>query len=103
LKYVRADNPSGTAWGTPVIVNAGTGGPYGSMTVIHGNPAISYFDLHLRYVRAGDADGTAWGTPAIVDGADDVGRFSSLALVNGNPAIAYYDSTNGDLKYAWYF
>jgi hypothetical protein len=72
LMYVRADDPSGTAWGTPVVVDASTPGIglFPSMVVIDGRPAVSYFDDEngqLRYVRAANSSGTAWGAPAVVD------------------------------------
>jgi hypothetical protein len=104
LKYVRALEPSGASWGTPVTIPAPTdAGQYTSLAVVNGNPAISYYDVNsgdLKYVRATDADGTAWGVPVTVDGlAGDVGRYTSLTVVNGNPAISYYDVSNTDLKY----
>ncbi len=103
LKYVRATNADGTAWGTPITVDAtGITGLWTSMQIVNGNPAISYYDqdnLDLRYVRANDADGTTWGTPVSVDVTGDQGRYTSLQMVNGNPAISYYDGTNADLRY----
>ncbi len=45
LKYVRAINPSGTAWGTPVTIDSiGFTGDFTSLAVVNGNPAISYYD-----------------------------------------------------------
>jgi hypothetical protein len=103
LKYVRATDASGTAWGTPISIDtAGNVGQYTSLAVVNGNPAISYFDVtngDLKYVRATDANGTAWGAPISIDTAGIVGRYTSLAVVNGNPAISYFDVTNFDLKY----
>ncbi|MEO6453171.1 MAG: hypothetical protein ABIN97_03820, partial [Ginsengibacter sp.] len=107
LKYIRATNESGTAWGTPVIIDStGNVGQYTSLQIVNGNPAISYFEDkypkgYLKYVRATNASGTAWGTPVILDSAGTVGQYSSLQIVNGNPAISYFDATNGNLKYIW--
>lgn len=102
LKYVRATDVDGTAWGAPVVADAGGTndlGAFASLMEVNGNPAISYSDFtdgDLKYVRAMDASGTAWGTPVVVDGACEGG---TLAVVNGNPAISYYGLDNGDLKY----
>jgi len=102
LRYVRATNASGTAWGTPITVDGdGDTGYFPSLVIVNGNPAISYHDSGndvLRYVRATDASGTAWGAPITVD-TGDTGLNLSMAIVDGNPAISYYDATNGDLRY----
>jgi hypothetical protein len=104
LRYVRALDPSGASWGTPVTV-AGAGinaGQYTSLVVVNGNPAISYYDVtngDLKYVRATNANGTTWGAPVTVEGLGNIGQYTSLAIVNGNPAISYYDVTNTNLKY----
>jgi uncharacterized repeat protein (TIGR01451 family) len=104
LRYVRATDVNGTAWGTPVSVDtAGGVGEYTSLTIVSGNPAISYFDSangDLKYVRATDADGSAWNTPLSVDTAGIVGLYTALEIVNGNPAISYFDIFNNDLKFA---
>ncbi len=104
LKYVRALEPSGAAWATPVFAApAGVNvGQFTSLVIVNGNPAISYYDVtngDLKYVRATNANGTAWGLPVTVDGAGNVGNYTSMAIVNGNPAISYYDVTNTNLKY----
>jgi hypothetical protein len=105
LKYVRALEPSGAAWGTPVFVTAAgvNVGRFTSLVVVNGNPAISYYDVangDLKYVRATDANGTTWGAPVTTDGAvANVGQYTSMVIVNGNPAISYYDVSNTDLKY----
>jgi len=99
LRYVRATDASGTAWGTPITLNSL--GRYASLVVINGNPAISHYDgasATLKYVRATDANGAAWGTPVTLDSAG-TGENGSLAVVNGNPAISYYAKTNSKLKY----
>jgi len=103
LKYMRANDASGTTWGKPVTLDsAGEVGWFASLAVNNGNPAISYYDntnFDLKYVRANDASGTTWGAPVKVDRVGDVGQYATLAVVNGNPAISYYDNTNFDLKY----
>jgi uncharacterized repeat protein (TIGR02543 family) len=106
LNYVRATNADGTAWGGKVIVDNGGSnnvGPYPSLRVVGGNPAISYYDItnaDLKYVRATDADGTAWAVPVSVDVIGDMGQDTSLAVVNGNPAISYVDWNTGcGIKY----
>jgi hypothetical protein len=101
LMYVRAEEVSGSSWGSPLIVASGYDvGKFASLAVVDGNPAIAYFDDtndDLKYVRASDAAGSSWGTPVTVDSGGDVGSYASLAVVDGNPAIAYYG--NGDLMY----
>ncbi|MFT3982245.1 MAG: T9SS type A sorting domain-containing protein [Ferruginibacter sp.] len=103
LKYVRATDADGTAWGTPLTLDAtGNTGSYLSMANVGGNPAISYYDASngdLRYIRATDASGTTWGTPVSVATTSNVGQYTSLAVINGNPAISFYDVTNTDLRY----
>ena len=103
LKYVRANDANGTAWGTPSVVDASsTVGRFSSLQFIKGKPAISYYEIgngNLRYISANDANGTTWGTPVILDAMDNVGQFTSLLVVNGEPAISYYDATHEDLKF----
>ncbi|MCB1186083.1 PKD domain-containing protein [bacterium] len=103
LKFVRAVDAQGSAWGTPVNVDTGAlVGRHTSLEIVDGNPAISYYkqtNADLRYVRATDAQGGSWGSPVGVDTAGSVGEHTSLAVIDGNPAISYYDSTNKDLKY----
>jgi len=76
-------------------------GPYTSLAVVNGYPAISYVDDtndNLRYVRATDASGTTWGTPQLVD-TTNVRTQTDLLVIDGRPAIAYFDSTSDFLKY----
>lgn len=103
LKYVRATDPDGASWPTPVVVDAaGNVGSFSSLAVVNGRPAISYFDAiagDLKYARASDPDGAAWGVPIAIDTVGVVGESSSLAVVAGNPAISYTDFGNRDLRY----
>lgn len=72
LKFVRALDARGTAWGTPVTVaSLGITGRNPSLDIINGNPAITYHDDStglLMFVRAADAQGVVWGTPVSVLG-----------------------------------
>ncbi|MBL7981302.1 MAG: T9SS type A sorting domain-containing protein [Flavobacteriales bacterium] len=103
IRYVRANDPQGASWGTPVFVNTpAVDGTHLSLCVVNGRPAIAYqrvFGLDLMYVRANDANGDTWGTPVLVDEAGDVGKAASLAVVNGRPAISYYDGAIQRLRY----
>lgn len=103
VRFMRANDPQGSTWGTPVFVNLpAVDGTDLSLCVVNGRPAIAYQRVHgldLMMVRANDADGTTWGAPVLVDQAGDVGKAASMAVVNGNPAITYYDATNNRLRY----
>jgi hypothetical protein len=103
LMYVRAEDVSGSSWGSPLIVASGYDvGRFASLAVVNGNPAIAYFDDtndDLKYVRATDAAGSTWGTPVTVDSNGAAGQYASLAVVDGNPAIAYWESGAADLWY----
>jgi hypothetical protein len=103
LRYVRASDPFGSAWGTPLTLDStGDTGQYTSLKVVDGNPAIAYYDFtnkDLRYIRALDASGATWGTPMTVDGLPAVGEYCSLDVVAGNPAISYFDYDGPELRY----
>lgn len=100
--YIRAEDPLGSAWSAPVILDS-TDGDYPSLFVVNGFPAVSYYDVSnrdLKFVRAADANGASWNTPSIIEsGSNDIGASSVLRVVNGKPAIAYTDNTSFTLKY----
>ena len=96
LRFVRATDAVGTAWGASgPVVNGSTNGKRNSLAIVNGNPAISYLDANahvLKFVRATNASGTAWGTPVDPDPTThETGEATSLAVVNGFPAISYWD------------
>jgi hypothetical protein len=108
VKYIRATNADGSAWGSTVtVVGSGWVGWDTTLAVVQGRPAIAcyYFTGHdVWYIRANDADGTSWPSPIAVDTAGDVGRYLDMAIVGGYPAIAYTKWTSGDwadLKFVW--
>jgi hypothetical protein len=104
LRYVRANDPTGATWGSPVNLDDWGTGNYPSLAVVDSRPAVAYYHWwldDLRYVRANDTAGASWGSPVTVDSPGDVGWYSSLAVVDGRPAIGYFDwASNKDLKYA---
>lgn len=93
LKFVMG-NPTGTSWGSPVVVDANPDtGYYSSLAEVNGKPAIAYYDARvagLFYAQALSTNGAAWKTRYAVDTNLDAGRFASLARVQGRPAIAYF-------------
>jgi hypothetical protein len=69
LKYRRAEDASGTAWGAALTLDSSYGcGTFSSMAIIGGLPTISYWidsnRTDLKLVRAQDAGGTLWGDPS---------------------------------------
>ncbi|MCD6282019.1 hypothetical protein J7J84_00215 [bacterium] len=103
LKYVRATDPKGSSWGTPVTVHSDAKtGWWTSLAIVNGHPAIGFTapdDHQLKFVRATDANGENWGTPVEVDSTEDWFGHLSLSVINGNPAISYCDQSYDDLKY----
>lgn len=108
LKYIRATDPQGSAWGAPQeLDDVGTitfPGGYTSMQIIEGNPAIAFFDASgpgSRFLRANDAQGSSWPASSVtISSGTNAGFYLSMAIVNGNPAVAYLDQGARDLKYA---
>ena len=89
-------------WLFMTIPTSANGGYYTSLSVINGNPAITYWDniaMDLMYVRATDADGINWGTPLTLVSSGDQGHFPRLITIAGNPAITYYNNTGRALMY----
>ena len=105
LKFIRATDSSGMAWGAPVVV-AGAGSVAGrsiSMAVVNGYPAISYHDqtnAQTSFVRATDVNGATWGAPVAVASSGLMGQGTSLVVVDENPAVVFWDGTSYVLKFA---
>lgn len=105
LRFVRANDAEGSAWGTPVVVD-GSANDVGTapfMTIVSGVPCISYHDatnLDVLFARASDASGSVWSPPVTVDGPNAMGTMTSIADVQGFPALLYHDATDGSLKFA---
>lgn len=94
LKYVRAKDAGGSAWGNPVTVDsAGVAGLFISYCQVNGKPAMAYYDylkFSLKYVQALDSNGNSWGIPTTIDNTAYSGYYNSLCVVNGKPAISYH-------------
>ncbi len=77
LKFVRANDASGTSFGTPVTVDStGDVGQYTSITAVNGILGISYYDVtngNLKFVRSTD-NGLTFSSSITVDSTGDVGQ-----------------------------
>jgi uncharacterized delta-60 repeat protein len=102
LRYMRAQNADGSAWGASVVVDGSAPFSQPSMKVVDGFPAIAYAGFgNLWFRRAADAAGAAWGTgvsatPLLVSNQT---HFPSLQVVNGRPAIGYVDAGPETVRY----
>ncbi len=103
LMYVRANDPQGSTWGTPVLVDSsGDTGHEPSLVLVNGNPAICYHDFGsdtLLYVRAMDATGQTWNTPQTLRDSGSWGHYAEMEVVNGNPAIVHFNWDTDELNY----
>jgi len=105
LRYVRATNATGTAWGTPVTIDStGDPGEDAHLAVINGRPAVAYVAtaasgfFEVRYKRADDATGTAWSAAAQSIGSE--GRaVLGLVEIAGTPAIGLVTCDGHDVMY----
>ncbi|HWB03718.1 MAG TPA: choice-of-anchor D domain-containing protein [Verrucomicrobiales bacterium] len=98
LKFLRALDADGMAWGAPVdLPIEAVMGPC-ALQMVEGRPAAACFTFtqtstSFNYFRALDADGSAWGPPVTVhssplpSGLAQMGQLS-LSVVNGAPAMA---------------
>jgi len=98
LKYVRANDTNGTAWGQPVTLDSGSVSTVTLLTVA-GRPAVVYTQTlngtsGVNYLRANDSDGTSW--PALATSVA-AGYWSVPAVINGQPAIAF--TVSNSLKF----
>jgi hypothetical protein len=99
VRYIRATNADGTAWGAPVTI-AQCDHFYGcSLQLASGHPAIAFYDSDgthrptgLYYVRANDALGSSWPAPGMVLASQQVSVFHEMTMIGGHPAICFYDA-----------
>lgn len=112
LKYTRSEDVNGDSWSLPQIIAASqpwTVNMLPSMTVINGNPAVSYLDgpsisdLNIYYIRATDSNGDSWGPPVTVDNClMTMVAHSSLVVIGDLPAVSfsYHYSQGNAVVYA---
>ncbi len=102
MKYVRASDTNGTAWGTPVSlpifvlsggVNPNPPAKGGScrLTVLDGLPTVQFAagpDIYV--VTARDTTGTSWGSPSkIIDGSTSTAWAGGMLTTDGQYASAF--------------
>ena len=91
LKFVRATTANGSAWGTPVQVDA-VGGRFGSLAIVDGVPAIAYQGAgDLRYAKASAANGTGWTVTSTLGAPSHAIQYPSLVVNGTHTGIAYHD------------
>jgi len=115
LYYCRATDSEGGAWATEQLLddggwvtNAYSTGEYNSLSVIDGNPAVSYLirvsDISaghcLGFIRAADTTGSSWNAPQSIQQAQGIAQGTSLiALTSGMAGIAFNDTTEDRLMF----
>lgn len=97
MRFVRANDSSGTAWNAPISIN-GTGTAVSEITLltVNGRPAIACLDSsqhQLIYVRANDAGGTSWPAAQVLAASQTLNSVS-MSIANGRPAIAFNQGTS---------
>jgi hypothetical protein len=104
LRYCRATDADGTAWGAPVeITNLPRAGEEVSLAMVSGRPAVAYLarGAELHYEQAGDANGTNWnfGSGPIAGVRDISPSGIALRAIAGLPRIAFWHGQSGDVDY----
>ncbi|QQR86539.1 MAG: T9SS type A sorting domain-containing protein [Flavobacteriales bacterium] len=107
LRYIRAQDSTGTTWSSFVDVDPGVlGADACVLFVANGRPMIAYRRVgsfgfgDVMCVRANDALGATWGTPVLVENSLSDFRAICAAVIDGWPALAYRASTSVRYKRA---
>ncbi len=95
VKYCRALDPLGSAWGSPVILASGPSNLTGlydacSFRMINGTPAVTYcLAGGVYYILASSADGSTWHSPLPVSSIAGTVRSLDMHVINNRPGIVY--------------
>jgi len=109
--FCRANDASGTSWGSPQVLAATGVNAFSSLSYINNKPVISYIDGgdgYLKLRSGSDQNGTAFDTPeSVTNQAGIDGGYTHALTISGRTAVVYYDGRTGpnilDLKIAIYF
>ena len=102
LKFLRANDSTGSSWGFPVNVASGAAFAQIDMEIVNGNPALCWTSSDaesVHYLRSSDAQGSSWGSPLTIEGSLAGSYEASLAIVDGKPAACYTAEEVGELRY----
>lgn len=94
----------GSSWKITTVDDTGTIGAITGIAIDPQTdyPVISYYDNTNGNLMCGIWDGSSWDLQ-IIDSTGNVGLYNSVVVDSkSNIHIGYYDSTNTDLKYAFY-
>ncbi len=105
LRYVRANDALGSAWGTPQTLTEGSlTGWYNAIQVVDGHPQVAFYNPQTSefiFMQAADATGSVWGPGvAVFSGADSVSTVTLAVLANGKPALAGYNANVEQIGFA---
>jgi hypothetical protein len=103
--YVRATDPDGATWGTPVGVMTTADSEATALIDVGGTPQAlvrNFFitSYSFRVYRGEDASGTSWSNVLAVSGTQsNAPAAASLAEINGRPALLHAKDPGPSLHY----
>lgn len=100
-RYVRANDPAGTSWSSPITIDAANAATQPSLQVIGGIPAIAYEEFNkrdIKFITAADLYGNTWNNPVVLDTARIAGDGVTL-LSSGNFVGIFYHTQDEALPY----
>jgi PKD repeat protein len=103
LKYVRATNAAGSAWG-PVVTIATTNnvGRGTDLVEANGRPAVIYRNSttnRFYYLRADDATGSSWTPANQIELWNGGTSGADMEIIGGRPAVVFAVNSPTSLRY----